>query len=1148
MKRRLLNFALVVLLFSATLPLLAATALAQQSVTFRSTELSLAEFFGEIRSQTNNIVTFSDDDVDTSRRVHVATGSHTVQEALQSVLPGAGLSYRIEGDYVVVTQRQAPAQQAAVRVTGRVVNRAEQPLAGASIMIVGQQSGITSGVDGRFAITVPRLGTQLSFSFMGYESLQLTVQGIEALNVVMTQSVIELGAATTIATGYATVRGTSFTGTATTVTGEELRKISPGNILGALQLFDPSMRIAQNDAMGSDPNTLPEFYIRGRAGIPNVSELDVLQSKQSGVGLSQFELVGNPNLPVFILDGFEVGVEKVYDMDINRIATLTILKDAAATAIYGSRASNGVIVVETRAPGPGKLRVEYSGTFGVTAPDLSSYDMMNARQALDAEVAAGFFDVRPEDVTSSTTYAQVKIMRDAEYRAKYNQIAKGVDNYWMSQPLRTQFNHKHSLFVEGGVDELRFGLDMTLDKSNGVMKGSDRDRKGVGLALSYRIKGLTIKNHVQFERVTSQASPYGSFADYSRRHPYDDYRDANGEYQELLPMWGLNLSQAEANPLYEALMKSYNRTAYNNLTNNLNLNWRLGDHIYISGRLAVWNKQTNTDAFKDPRSALFSSIEDYFDRGSKTVSLRNDTGWDTNAFVAYNNVLADRHYITVNAGLNAKAEHSTFEMANYTGFTSGDRTSIADAYKINEKPTTSDNITRLMGLFGMANYSFDDIYLFDASFRMDGSSEFGSQKRWAPFWALGGGLNLHKYQFIADLGFVSHWKLKATHGQTGSLNVQPFASESTYGLLFDQWYPTGIGASLLSMGNNFLTWQKLRTWDIGTEIGLWNSRLYLTANWYNKTTRDLVSTIPMPASSGFVSYYDNMGKVRNRGIEFSVNYRAVQTNDFDLSLFVNGASNRNRIMEISQSLRDYNDRVEAWYSEYRNYAAGSSLYSMLNNLDMGLIYSQPLTQFKEGNSQTAIYGMKSLGINPANGKEVFVRRDGTITYDWSAAETQKIGDTEPAITGALRLQARWRDLTLYTSFIYSLGGDKYNQTLVDNVENVNLFKFNADRRVSEQRWQKPGDVTRFKSIADRYSVTRPTSRFVQKDNTLNFSSLSLAYDFSRPLRKWLDKAGMQTLRTTLTMNDVAVISSIKQERGLEYPFARTFTFTLNATF
>jgi len=189
--------------------------------------------------------------------------------------------------------------------------------------------------------------------------------------------------------------------------------------------------------------------------------------------------------------------------------------------------------------------------------------------------------------------------------------------------------------------------------------------------------------------------------------------------------------------------------------------------------------------------------------------------------------------------------------------------------------------------------------------------------------------------------------------------------------------------------------------------------------------------------------------------------------------------------------------------------------------------------------------MKSVGINPADGQEIYRKRDGSLTYDWSSAEQQNIGDTEPWAQGAFGLNLRWKNFTLYSTFMYEWGGDSYNSTLISNVENVDLTLYNVDYRVMEDRWLKPGDVSPLKSIKDRYYVTRPTSRFVQKNNFVEFNSLSISYDFNRAL---VQRIGLNTLKLQFNMKDIDTWSTIKQEMGLSYPFARTFTFTLNASF
>ena len=174
-----------------------------------------------------------------------------------------------------------------------------------------------------------------------------------------------------------------------------------------------------------------------------------------------------------------------------------------------------------------------------------------------------------------------------------------------------------------------------------------------------------------------------------------------------------------------------------------------------------------------------------------------------------------------------------------------------------------------------------------------------------------------------------------------------------------------------------------------------------------------------------------------------------------------------------------------------------------------------------------------------------MNRDGSVTYDWNSTEQMIIGNTEPDVQGSLGCNLRYKGFTLYTSFLFEWGGDSYNQTMVDYVENVDLFKRNADRRVMSMRWQKPGDVTKLKSIKDRYLVTRPTSRFIQRNNNITFNSLSVGYDLDQ---RWIQSIGLSMVKVQFTMNDVAVFSTVKQERGLSYPFARTFNFSLNVSF
>jgi len=1026
-------------------------------------------------------------------------------------------------------------------ITGVVRDTKKLPLPGVTVMVKGTTTGVITDADGAFKIPLPSTGNQtLVFSFVGMKKKEVEITTQKEVNVVLEED-SQMLEGVTVSTGYVNIKKESFTGSATQVKREDILKVGVSNVIDVLQAFDPSLRLVKNNQMGSDPNTLPELYVRGRSGMDAVKQLDA----SSASAASEFALTNNPNTPIFILDGFEVTVEKIFDMDINRIKDITILKDAAATAMYGSRASNGVIVVETIAPTPGELRVSYTGNFEITAPDLTSYNMMNAKDKLAAEVAAGLFE--PENSLSSTV--DKTTWWKSTYKAyidKLNLILQGYDSDWMAQPLQTMFNHKHSVFVEGGSENIRFGVELRYDHQNGVMKESYRDRIGAGMMLDYRWKDLQVQNKINYDVMNNEDSPYGSFGDYSRKNPYKHWKDINGDWIELI---STGSTTSFKNPLYEAEQGNFSKGGYSTWTDNLQINWFRGDFFKLRAQFAASIKEEWTKKFTSPTSGTYTDSDkrnNLLALGDLNTTERKTTSWSGNVFLSYSRTFNEIHSLNVNLGGELSSSTQEYNTAHYRGFPSAEHHSEAYANEIVEKPIYSDNVTHRLGALAILNYTINNIYLFDASYRLDGSSEFGKERKWAPFWSFGTGLNIHNFEKMKDYGWLDNLKVSATVGETGKSNFQPYVARNMLEMMMDDWYPTGIGASLMAMGNENLTWEKLLTWNFKAEFGLFN-RFVFKFDYYIKNTKDMVTEVSLPYSSGFTQYTDNIGEVKNEGFEIDLNYRIYSSADWDVAFFGNLAHNENRLTKISETLKRYNQRVDEFFAGYKDgYAEeGASMPSIIGNLKGQTQYMEPYKKYEEGNSLTAIYGMKSVGINPADGQEIYRKRDGSLTYDWSSAEQQNIGDTEPWAQGAFGLNLRWKNFTLYSTFMYEWGGDSYNSTLISNVENVDLTLYNVDYRVMEDRWLKPGDVSPLKSIKDRYYVTRPTSRFVQKNNFVEFNSLSISYDFNRAL---VQRIGLNTLKLQFNMKDIDTWSTIKQEMGLSYPFARTFTFTLNASF
>lgn len=640
----------------------------------------------------------------------------SLKEVLDHCFRGTKLGFKYVDGMIVITLLKGAPTANLMKITGKVTSNKGEPLIGATITLKGSTIGVAADVDGNYVLNVPHSKDMiLLVSFIGMKTKEVKILPDETVyNVQLEDEDVQME--DVVVTGYANIRKSSFTGNTVRVMQDELKKVASRNLIVALQNFDPSLRIQENSEWGSDPNALPEFYIRGRSGI-GVKDLD-------RDNLSKSSLQGNPNLPLFIMDGFEVSVEKIYDFDMSRVASVEILKDAAATAMYGSRGANGVVVVTTLAPQPGKLRVSYNFDGALTAPDLSDYNLMNAAEKLNAEFLAGCYDAEgPGEL----------LKKQQEYNLKMYNVQRGVDTYWLSKPLRTIFNHKHSVYVEGGSDNLRFGVDLKYDNQDGVMKGSFRDRMGAGFSLDYRFKRLQIKNYISYNVTKSKESPYGTFRDYTEKQPYDEYKDEMGNYLKETKLWHDGSNTNLKNPLYEATLGSFDRSSYRELLDNISVNWYIMDGLQLKGEFSVTKKDSKSDKFTDPKSSTYDYLQGTdLKRGELSRYNAESVEWNLNAVVMYNKLI-DRHSINFTLGVNAVDKSASNETALYKGFPSAEMWKPAYAYEIVTKPTFDESASRLFGALSFLNYSYNDIYLLDLSCRFDGSSEFGTDKKFGSF-------------------------------------------------------------------------------------------------------------------------------------------------------------------------------------------------------------------------------------------------------------------------------------------------------------------------------------------------------------------------------------------------------------------------------
>lgn len=1094
-----------------------ATISAQEArIDLKMSDAALSQVFRSIEQLTEYMFIYKSEDVQSVSHISVDVRETMVRDILDQCLKNTGLSYLFKDKVIIIQRSTTEPEKKGIRITGKVTDEKKEPLPGVTVMIKGTKLGTVTDVDGKYALTVPEGNNTLVFSMVGMKDKEEVIGKRTGIDVVLEEAVSELE--DVVVTGYYTQAKNSFTGAARTITAEELQMGGNQNILTALQNIDPSFMKIENNLAGSNPNVVPEFQIRGAGSISGIE--------------SEYE--GNPNTPVFIVDGFETTAEKVYDMDPYRVASITLLKDAAATAIYGSRASNGVVVITTNAPASGKMQVSYNVDASFYIADLSDYNVCNAVEKLAIEKAAGMY---------SSTMVNYQLTLNEWYNEKLANIKRGYDTYWLDKPLdAVAVANKHSLRLDGGNDNIRYGIELGYSNTPGVMKESGRRRLALGMELQYIYKSLTFRNNLTYSNVKATNSPYGSFSVYTKRNPYVRYKDDDGNYiykvDKYIPIGGGGLGKDYYNPLYNTTLNTTDEEKYNDVTNNFGVDWTIMDGLRLKGSFSFTHQNTYKDNFKPAKHTDFADYsDDDFDRRGAYVGTRGENySYDASLVMTYFYQL-DKHVINANLGWNLQESVTREFTVKTEGFPNEnlDYISFATQYEKEGSPSGSEYTSRLVGFLGNLNYSYDERYLLDFSFREDASSRFGSEKRWAPFWSVGLGWNLHNEGFLKDVTFVNRLKIRGSYGLTGSQNYNPYQAMTTYKYLTGERYHHTVGAEVMALGNEKLGWQRTLQQNYGLDIDLWDERINFTGNYYVKLSKDVLTSVTLPPSLGFGSYMDNLGEVKNYGYELSLRVALLKKPSKQLYWSVNATAlhNKNKLLKISNALRAYNDAQD------EDTMSGSK--SKESN--------RPKVRYIEGKSMNSIWVNQSLGVDPATGYELFQAVNGDIVTTWSTDNYVIGGCTDSGLEGTFGTNLAWKGFQLNAIFRYNYGGQIYNQTLVDKVQDADLWE-NVDRRVFEDRWQKPGDKVMFTRLiggatANVTSVTKPTSRFVEDNNWLELSTLNVSYEFKM---RWMKKVGLKRLKALFYMNDVFRVSTVKQERGIDYPFARNFSIGLQARF
>lgn len=874
----------------------------------------------------------------------------------------AGITIETEQATLIESNAASMNPAETIVLRGRVIDTNGDALPGVTVQMTGTSTGVVTDANGKFSISLPKgQPSTVVFSYIGMKNETYACNGKKDANVVIRMQEDASQINEVVVTGIVTKRKETFTGSSSSFSGEELKSVSVQNPIAALKALDPAFNVMDDNLFGSDPNRMPNIEIRGKSSVLGMRD----------------ELSEDPNQPLFILDGFESSLEAIYNLDINRIASMTLLKDAASTAIYGSKAANGVVVVETIKPKAGKLRISYNGSLDISIPDLNGYNLMDAKEKLAFEKMAGKY--------INTDYpANMMVELDNLYQQRMADVASGVDTYWLSEPLRTGINHRHQLYLEGGADGFLFGIGLNYNNVDGVMKKSNREVYGANLDLTYRVGKLQFSNKATAQK-TNTKNPTVSFSDYAAANPYFKKYDENGEINKYLAN---NMYEGTiGNPMYNDNLNSRDEGAQLMLSDYFIAEYTPLKDLKLRGKFGITYYDRNTEQFTSPDDTRFENYN-ILKRGLYNHGNTKTTNYEGDFTAIYATVLNDVHRFNVALGGNIAESRSTINGYSAQGFPSGDFTypSFSNGYPEGGRPTYSESVSRSASAYLSAGYSFLDRYLLDASYRMSGSSIFGANKRTISTWSLGLGWNIHNENFIKDnLPFINYMKIRGSVGNPGNQNYDSALSLTTFSYSYLAYNYFGLSSVLRNLGNDNLEWQTTKDYNVGIDLTLLNNRLNITADYYHKSTDPLLIAIGLPASSGLAekynsslgayttSYNTNLGKQISKGFTATVQYYLLRNLKERLTWSVRGT-----VRMESNELNGIGNTLET-----------------LNKYGQ----SRSTQRFFDGADPDDIWAVRSAGIDPATGRELFIKKDGTYTYDFSYADEVIVGNARPDAEG-----------------------------------------------------------------------------------------------------------------------------------------------------
>lgn len=927
------------------------------------------------------------------------------------------------------------------QVTGTVIDDTGETVIGASVVAKGTTIGTVTNLDGTFSLNVPSNTRTIVVSLIGYRSVEVAVGTNLRITMEPDTKLID----EVVVTGYGTVKKASFTGSASVISTSRLENVPSVSLESKLA---GAVAGLQAGSSTGQPGSVESFRIRGTGSVNASSEpLYVIDGVPMNTGNANSEL-----------DYTQSGNSILSTLNSNDIESITVIKDAAAASLYGSRAANGVVVITTKSGKAGKTSVGFRANWGFSNMAIDYRPTLNGEERREVFLL-GLKNYRKNEGASeadATAYANAEI-------DKYASRPEGGWTDWKDLLFRTGKQSNYEVNLQGGNDKTNFYSSLSFTDIEGITIQSDYERITGRLNLTHKVDKFTFGANVSYtaskqnanSEGTSYASPLMAIAMTTTPSDYPYLPDGSWNITE-----GFNaFPRPRANPLYNMNL-NYNKSNINRFLGALNASYDITSDLSISEKLSYDYIQTNTKVWWDPRSndgltsnGVFQKVAD--NRKTLTSQTR----------LNYTKSIDGVHNIDGVVSYELEKYKWDYIYANGNNYPTFSKPEIENAATSRAVSHYEDR--RMISYVASLNYNYDNRYYIGASFRRDGSSQFSKDERWGNFWSVSGSWRLSEESFVQSLKpILSDAKIRLSYGTNGTLPLGLYDYMDVYS--FGYKYNGMPGSAEGRLAYNELRWERSKNFNGGLDLSFID-RINVTLDLYSKTSTDLLLERAVSQTTGFSSIMMNIGEMQNKGVELSIQSTNIANKDFLWTTTFNLAHNKNELKKIDGRLEEF-QRNE--------------------------VSAQARLMHRVGNPFNSLYAYEYAGVDSETGKEMYyINKPGqereTTT---NAAEAQQviIGNVDPKVQGGLINNFSYKGIDLGFTLTYSLGGHLYDNASWLN-SNGGGYNYNvaAYNKISDM-WQNPGDNAKLPQYAYG-NVYQPSSRWMYSTDHIRLKNVTLGY-------------------------------------------------------